>query len=191
MFPLVLIAIAIIIVLIKPIKDKFYAPTLCFGGGPYKIPCELDEKEEAKRLLKQLDTNGKILIEHLRNNYPNLYLTKNLIHRYHTDSIQERSPLEVDDTSYTINKGEVLSICLRDERGNFHDMSLLMYVYLHEMTHIAEDTEQHSNIFWSSYLFMMDEAIKCGIYQPVNYRKTPVRYCDKININFNTYLDNH
>jgi hypothetical protein len=174
------------------IKDKFIVskPQLCFGGGQYKIPCEYEETIGAKALLQTLDTNGQILIHHLQQNYPNSYITKNLVSRYDSNAIREHSIYEVDDTSYTLNKGEVISICLRKGDGTFHDMDLLMYVYLHEMAHVAEDVEQHTNIFWNTYMFLMNEAKKIGIYIPIDYSQHPTMYCNKIPIKFNLYFNN-
>jgi len=44
-------------------------------------------------------------------------------------------------TSYSVNKGEKLVFCIRSRKypniDEFHDMNLLMYVVLHEMSHVA------------------------------------------------------
>jgi hypothetical protein len=187
---IILIVITIIIMTIITSKTKYCKKeNMCFGGGPYKIPCEFGEKFEAKSLLKILDDNGNKLIKHLSKNYPDLYITENLLSRYKTDSIRETHPSEVDDTSYTINKGEILSMCLRKPDGTFHDMSLLMYVYLHELAHIAENDDQHTDTFWETYLFLIKHAIDIGIYTPIDYKKNPTTYCDKVPIHFNLYLE--
>jgi hypothetical protein len=169
--------------------NKSTHEALCFDDGPYRIPCELNEKLTAKSILEELDRRGKILIIHLLGNYPNTYISKNLKNRYNTDSIRETHPLETEDTSYTLNKGQIISVCLRKDDGTFHDIELLMYVFIHELAHIAENDDQHTDNFWNTYIFMLDRAYKIGIYTPIDYSLNPVEYCGKMMIDFNLYLE--
>jgi hypothetical protein len=67
--------------------------------------------------------------------------------------IYENIP-DSDLTSYTINKGEELSICLKSKTtGNFHDINLLMYVAIHEMAHMACPEIGHDDLFKKIFLF--------------------------------------
>ena len=51
-------------------------------------------------------------------------------------------------TSYSINKGEELSFCLRSKStGKLHDINLLMYVAVHELAHTACPETGHTPLF--------------------------------------------
>lgn len=115
--------------------------------------------------------------------------------RYQVDKISEISPLNPSgSTSYTENKGEKLVLCLRSKTPNaqgeheFHDINLIMFVELHELTHVMNDRWGHTQIFWKLFKFLLKEAVECGVYNPINYRDNPQVYCG-MNITYNPYFD--
>jgi len=84
-------------------------------------------------------------------------------------------------TSYSINKGEELSFCLKSKKtGKLHDINLLMYVAIHEMAHIACPEIGHGNLFKKIFRFFCEEAITIGLYKKDNYDTNPVEYCGMI-----------
>jgi len=84
-------------------------------------------------------------------------------------------------TSYSINKGEELSFCLKSKKtGKLHDINLLMYVAIHEMAHIACPEIGHGNLFKKIFRFFCEEAIKVGLYRKDSYDTNPVEYCGMI-----------
>ena len=81
-------------------------------------------------------------------------------------------------TSYSVNKGEELSFCLKSKKnGNLHDINLLMYVAIHEMAHIASISEGHNSEFIVNFKWLLQNAKALGYYEPVNYQKSPITYC--------------
>jgi len=82
-------------------------------------------------------------------------------------------------TSYSINKGEKLVLCLRSRRdwNKFHDINLLMYVVLHEMSHIACPEYDHTPLFKKIFAFFVIEAEKIGYYKQIDFRNNPEEYC--------------
>jgi hypothetical protein len=115
--------------------------------------------------------------------------------RYKVDRISEISPLNPSgSTSYTENKGEKLVLCLRNKEPNaqgkyeFHDINLIMFVVLHELTHVMNDRWGHKMQFWQLFKFVLKNAVECGIYKPVDYRRDPARYCG-MDITYNPYYD--
>ena len=51
-------------------------------------------------------------------------------------------------TSFSVNKGEELSFCLKSKKTDtLHDLNLLMYVAIHEMAHIACPEIGHGTLF--------------------------------------------
>lgn len=97
---------------------------------------------------------------------------------------------EFPDTSYVINKGEQFVMCLRDTNGNFHDMTLLKFVALHEISHIGSYVDQHEEEFWSNFKWLLTYTQRRGIYRNIDYSQSPVRYCGSLLVNSNPYYDN-
>ena len=83
-----------------------------------------------------------------------------------------------DLTSYSVNKGEELSFCLKSKKtGELHEINLLMYVALHEMAHIACPEIGHGELFKKIFKFLTEQAIEIGIYKYDDYETKPVEYC--------------
>ena len=82
-------------------------------------------------------------------------------------------------TAYSVNKGEELVLCLRSKKdvNKFHDLNTLMYVILHEISHIACPEYNHTPLFKKIFAFFTEISIKLNIYNRVNYNATPVEYC--------------
>lgn len=94
--------------------------------------------------------------------------------------IYETDPTS-DLTSYSVNKGEELSVCLRSKKnGKLHDINLLMYVVIHEMAHFACPEIGHGALFKKIFKKMIEEAIKINLYEKVDYSENPVEYCGMI-----------
>jgi len=92
-------------------------------------------------------------------------------------SIYENAP-ESDLTSYSVNKGEELAFCLKSKKtGKLHDINLLMYVAIHELSHVACPEVGHGELFKKIFRFMTLEAIKIGLYKEEDYGEKPVEYC--------------
>jgi len=81
-------------------------------------------------------------------------------------------------TSFTINKGEKMSLCLRSKQnGQLHDINLIMYVVIHELSHVACPEEQHTKLFKKIFIFFLHIAVQIGIYKPIAFDKIPIEYC--------------
>jgi len=92
-------------------------------------------------------------------------------------SIYENAP-DSELTSYSVNKGEELAFCLKSKKtGQLHDINLLMYVALHEMSHIACPEIGHGDLFKNIFRFITKQAIKIGLYKEDDYSKNPTEYC--------------
>jgi len=126
------------------------------------------------------------------------YLTQRVMQlreRYKVHAISEISPLNPSgSTSYTENKGEKLVLCLRNKTPNangeyeFHEINLLVFVCLHEITHIMNDRWGHKMQFWQLFKFVLKNAVEAGIYEPVDYSKNPVTYCG-MKISYSPFYD--
>lgn len=103
-----------------------------------------------------------------------------LLDNYNPEAIRENDPKVSNETSYTINKGCEMYLCLRDKTNpaRLVDINTLMFVLLHEQSHIANyNGWGHDNRFWEVFKFILHEAVLCDIYQSVDYERYPVVYC--------------
>jgi predicted metal-dependent hydrolase len=83
-------------------------------------------------------------------------------------------------TSYSVNKGEQIVFCLRTKlTGNeIHDYNLVMYVVLHEISHVACPIyDNHGPLFRKIFAFLTKEAINLGIYKRIDFNSKPENYC--------------
>ena len=142
--------------------------------------------KEKANLLSNIVQNIFLLKNHLKKNINNLSEYKDYIEQLNenldenTTVIYETDP-ESDLTSYSVNKGEEISFCLRSKKtGKLHNLNLLMYVAIHEISHIACPEIGHGELFRKIFAMFLDEAIKIGIYKKVNYAESPVEYCGMV-----------
>ena len=67
--------------------------------------------------------------------------------------------------SYTINK-EIVYICLKDEKGEYYNENMLIYVIAHEIAHVLCDEIGHTDAFFEIFDDLINELSKEGIYNP-------------------------
>lgn len=81
-------------------------------------------------------------------------------------------------TSYTVNKGDKIVLCLRSKQtGKIHDINLLMYVVIHELSHIACPEIGHTELFKQIFKMLLEFCIYIKIYERVDYEIKPEEYC--------------
>ena len=51
------------------------------------------------------------------------------------------------------------------------DENTLMFVALHELSHVASKSIGHTDEFWNNFKFLIKEAETINIYVPENYKK--------------------
>lgn len=177
-------------------SNKYKKDNYCVRGG-YALQCDYQHKERATVLMGRLNEVGVQLAEFLVHRYGDTKgirgtMAKNLYKRYGgAKALRETNPINKEgDTSYTIDKGDVLSLCLRSGSGDLHDFDTLKFIFLHELTHIAADVYQHPTKFWQLFKILLQEAEVAGLYSPVDYSKSPIKYCGKLVVSYNPYFDN-
>jgi len=106
--------------------------------------------------------------------------------KYNPDALSETGE-DAEYTSYSVNKGEKISICIRSKDNTFGDMNTTMFVVIHELAHIMTHEIGHTKLFWDNMKFLLEKGEKIGIYRPVNYKETPVMYCG-MEINTTPYV---
>jgi hypothetical protein len=130
------------------------------------------------------------LVKYLGEKYPTQENVKRLIKGYNPQKIYETLPTS-EYTAYSENKGEKIAFCLDTEKyseGRLIDDNTLMYVALHEVSHVASKSIGHNDEFWENFKFILIAAEELDIYTPIDYKKEPARYCG-MNITDNPYYD--
>jgi hypothetical protein len=156
----------------------------------YYMVRDLPDKYVAVNLLATLRTNAINLIKHLNSKKDNEYkeykeYIEQLSDRMKDVTISETKGHEQYEkdtenvTSYSVNKGEELVICLRSKKdwNKFHKINILMYVMLHEISHIACPVYGHGPLYKKIFAFMTRTAMDLKMYEYANYAANPEEYC--------------
>jgi hypothetical protein len=150
-------------------------------GREYEMQ-NLPDKESAVALMAKIHSNLAKLY-HQYKEEPALAAdppVARFLERFSPDVFVEND-MASKDTSYSENKGQKIVVCLRDKtkapKYPLVDENTVMFVILHEMAHLMTDTIGHTAEFWANFKRILGDAVKIGIYTPVNYARKPTPYC--------------
>ena len=184
----ILIAIIIIFIYIYFfLNKKNFVSIESYNGTKYMVYNDNLTKDKAN-LLETIVKNMCILKNYLIKNIDSDDLKeyspyiKQLDKNFNENrtSVYETDP-HSDLTSYSVNKGEELSICLKSKSsGQLHNINLLMYVVIHEMSHFACPEIGHGELFQKIFKKFTEIAIKLDIYNYDDYNTKPVEYCGMV-----------
>jgi hypothetical protein len=178
---MLIIVIVFIILLIllawKKLSNSVYVKSKI--DEQFYLVRDLPDKQEVADTLAYLKTNVNKLIEYmghksdefspyikvLQNKFNNALITENI-----NDAMY---------TSYSVNKGDQLVFCVRSrkEKGKKHDINLMMYVVLHEISHIACPDYGHDDLFKKIFKYITQSAIDINIYSPIDFKNYNKEYC--------------
>ena len=81
-------------------------------------------------------------------------------------------------TSYSVNKGEEIVFCLRSKKTKqLHTIDMMMYVALHEISHLACPEIGHTPLFKKIFAFIVNKAIELKLYNKIDFESHPEEYC--------------
>ncbi len=140
-------------------------------------------------LLARVTNKLKVLVEHMKVEYPERENVKRLVNGFKPKKIYEILPTS-KYTAYSENKGEKLAFCVTKKKHgqSLIDENTLTFVALHELSHIATESIGHTTEFWNNFKFILKEAVKKNLYNPINYKENPTSYCS-MKITDNPYYD--
>jgi hypothetical protein len=134
-----------------------------------------NDATEAADLIAKVREKLILLVNHMFKTSPSHPKVMRLKKNFNPDVLKEG----IDNpsyTSYTVNKGEEIILCLRTD-GKLVDINVLTFVCIHELSHIGNETVGHDDAFWEFFKELLIEAINIGIYTKYDYKKSPVKYC--------------
>lgn len=153
--------------------------------GNYYLVRNVSDKVEASNTLAKIRQNIILLSDELykhRQNETNIKYSE-YITRLYTKSkniIIIESEKDSIYTSYSVNKGEQIVFCLRKRtlQENLHDINLMMYVVLHEISHVACPIyDNHGPLFREIFSFLTTKAIELNIYKKIDFKNNNINYC--------------
>ena len=138
----------------------------------------LPDKKQAADLMAQIVANLNRLASYLETSQPTDERTLRIVKNFNPESISEGSE-NAKYTSYSVNKGEKIVFCLRsrDKNNQLMDANTMTFVALHELAHIATETVGHDETFWKNFKWLLQNAVKIGVYKDQDFKKQPVEYC--------------
>lgn len=157
-----------------------------WDGNDYLVRPSKQQRDVAD-CLATLNASILKIIEELKNRKQNNELgadmivpLENLLKRYSHNAIREGME-ENEYTSFSLDKREIhFCVRSRDDKHSIYDSNLLLYVGIHEVSHLACPNEGHTREFTSIFVYLLGVASDLHLYEPMDFRKSPVNYCGLI-----------
>jgi hypothetical protein len=143
-------------------------------GNKYCVR-ERAKLQEAADLLAKITDKCKSLVEYVAKNNPEDERAERLKKGFHPQKVMETLPTS-EFTAYSENKGEKLAFCLNKKRkgeDNMIDEHTLMFVAIHELSHIATKSIGHKTEFWENFKYLLQNAKEAGLHNPEDYKDKP------------------
>ena len=157
-------------------------------GNTYCVR-ETPKLELVADLLARVTDKLNKLVKYMKEKYPSRDNVLRLVKNFNPKRISETLPTSTY-TAYSENKGEKLAFCTTTtkEGTKLIDENTLTFVAIHELGHVMSESIGHKKEFWQNFKFLLKNAIQMGIYTPVDYKKSPKKYCG-MTITDNPYYD--
>jgi|TARA_B110000495_G_C22983180_1_gene578186 predicted metal-dependent hydrolase len=132
----------------------------------------------AADLLAKITQKLKKLTASLGEKYPNRENVKRLVENFNPRKVKEILPTS-EYTAYSENKGEKLAFCTTTTKtgDKLIDENTLMFVGIHEIAHVMTKSIGHNKEFWDNFKFMLEHAVEIKLYNPIDYKEKPKKYC--------------
>ena len=138
------------------------------------------DKQQAATIIHTIKTNIMTLMELLEQD-DHVPFTKSFITQA-KDKLKTtvfRESIENSKyTSYSVNKGEEIVLCVRSKTDNsLHNIDLLMYVAIHELAHVICPEIGHTRLFNQIFQYILQVAEKNKLYHYIDYTNNNTEYC--------------
>jgi len=105
---------------------------------------------------------------------------KQIIDNFDCSSMRfSESTPDAQYTSYSVNKGEKIFMCLRqrNDKEELVNENIILFVALHEMSHVGTASIGHTPEFWNHFAWVLEQAERVKIYEYTDFAAHPVEYC--------------
>ena len=144
--------------------------------GEMYLVRKVSDSQEAANYLSDIADRLEKIVKHYVAKHPDSKEAKFLFENFNKKNISESSP-HSGYTSYSVNKGERIVLCIRQKDDTFVDKNVIMYVGVHELAHLGTESIGHEPEFWDFFKELLEDAVSIGLYTKVDYSKNPIPYC--------------
>ena len=149
-------------------------------GRTYKVR-DMEDKQEAANLMATVRLKISDLCVKLLQKYPDKKQVQMISKNFRDDPNRflEATP-DAAHTSYSVNKGEEIHLCLRQRGGQGEPLvneNVMVFVALHELSHVCTESVGHGPDFWNNFGWILKEAEGMGHYKYTDFQAQPVSYC--------------
>ena len=140
----------------------------------------LPDKLEAANRLAEVRSRILRLMTHFKQSKTDNQIALDILKNFDADPTRfSESTPDSSYTSFTLNKGEKIHVCLRQKNSSqdLVDVNILTFVTLHELGHIGTREIGHTPLFWNNFAWILKQAEELGIYEFQNFAEQPVPYC--------------
>jgi len=178
-FVLTVIGIAYIVMYFKDSKYPMAYVKSSVDKESYLVR-NLPDKQEAADRLARVRQKILILRKHLQQSHMEKPFVKQMVDNFDcTASRFSESTPDAQFTSYSVNKGEKVFMCLRqrNEKEELVQENIILFVALHEMSHVGTVSIGHTPEFWNNFAWLLKQAEATKVYEYTNFAAHPVEYC--------------
>lgn len=142
---------------------------------------DMADKQAAADLMARVRQKLQLLYSYLQQKFPGKPQVQQLVQNFqpNPNRFWEATP-DAEHTSYSVNKGEKVHLCLRQREGpneSLVDENIMVFVGLHEMAHVLTTSLGHGPDFWNNFGWLLKQAEAVGIYKYQDFKSHPVAYC--------------
>jgi len=175
-----------LIILIITIFGIYYVYNNYINEGLIKVKSKIDNEEytvqikedatEAADLIATIKVKLNTLMEHLDKTYGDKDKRIIMLNQNYRPNRLSEGVDTAGYTSYSVNKGEKIVLCLRN-KDKLVDLNTMMFVVLHEFAHLATQSIGHTEEFWTNFKWILEESTNIGIYVKQDFKNKNVDYC--------------
>ena len=175
-----------LIIIIVTLIGIYYIYNYYANYGLITVKSKIDNKEsvvqikedaqEAANLIAKIRERLITLMEHLEKSFG---INDNRVRLLKKNFRPDRLKEGIDTpgyTSYSVNKGEQIVLCLRNN-DKLVDINTMFFVVLHEFAHLSTESIGHTEEFWDNFKWILEESINIGIYVKQDFKVKNVEYC--------------
>lgn len=178
-FIFVIVAVAWFVLYYKQSKYPLSYVKSTVDGQQYLVRNLPDKQEAADRLARTRDKLLR-LRKYLEQSHKSTPFVANMLKNFDAapSRFSESTP-DAQYTSYSVNKGEKIYMCLRqrDASEQLVNENVLTFVALHEMAHTGTQSIGHTPEFWNHFAWLIKQAERINIYEYTDFAAHPVEYC--------------
>ena len=175
---IIILIFVIVIFIFMHLKEVKYIES--HKGKKFLVRNMKDSKKAAETLQEMIDRINYMTdytIQHTTPNdfiYPYIKTIKNKLPYI----LFRESTSKNKFTSYSINKGEEIVMCLRSKKTHqLHNLNEILYVAIHEIAHVGCPELDHTPLFNKINKTLLEYAVKANVYEYKNYDMSPEEYC--------------